>query len=39
MKSGASVAQLAEHHLAKVDVEGSSPFARLTHTKSYEFFI
>lgn len=24
----ASVAQLVEHHLAKVDVEGSSPFAR-----------
>ena len=26
--SSASVAQLAEHHLAKVDVEGSNPFAR-----------
>ena len=24
----ASVAQLVEHHLAKVDVEGSNPFAR-----------
>ena len=26
--SEASVAQLVEHHLAKVDVEGSNPFAR-----------
>ena len=26
--SDASVAQLVEHHLAKVDVEGSNPFAR-----------
>ena len=24
----AGVAQLVEHHLAKVDVEGSNPFAR-----------
>lgn len=24
----ASVAQMVEHHLAKVDVEGSNPFAR-----------
>ena len=24
----ASVAQLVEHHLAKVNVEGSNPFAR-----------
>ena len=27
-KSVAGVAQLVEHHLAKVDVEGSNPFAR-----------
>jgi hypothetical protein len=26
--SDASVAQLVEHHLAKVNVEGSNPFAR-----------
>ena len=26
--SSAGVAQLVEHHLAKVDVEGSNPFAR-----------
>ena len=26
--SFAGVAQLVEHHLAKVDVEGSNPFAR-----------
>ena len=26
--SVAGVAQLVEHHLAKVDVEGSNPFAR-----------
>ena len=26
----AGVAQLVEHHLAKVDVEGSNPFARST---------
>ena len=26
--SFASVAQMVEHHLAKVDVEGSNPFAR-----------
>ena len=28
--SDASVAQLVEHHLAKVNVEGSNPFARST---------
>ena len=27
-KLDAGVAQLVEHHLAKVDVEGSNPFAR-----------
>ena len=27
----AGVAQLVEHHLAKVDVEGSNPFARSIH--------
>ena len=27
-KTFAGVAQLVEHHLAKVDVEGSNPFAR-----------
>ena len=29
-KARAGVAQLVEHHLAKVDVEGSNPFARST---------
>jgi hypothetical protein len=28
MECFAGVAQLVEHHLAKVDVEGSNPFAR-----------
>ena len=28
---GASVAQLVEHHLAKVDVVGSNPIARSIH--------
>lgn len=28
MNGSAGVAQLVEHHLAKVDVEGSNPFAR-----------
>ena len=28
MNTNAGVAQLVEHHLAKVDVEGSNPFAR-----------
>jgi hypothetical protein len=31
----AGVAQLVEHHLAKVDVEGSNPFARSIQTKSF----
>ena len=30
IESLAGVAQLVEHHLAKVDVEGSNPFARST---------
>ena len=30
--SFAGVAQLVEHHLAKVDVEGSNPFARSIHS-------
>ena len=28
MKQNAGVAQLVEHHLAKVAVDGSNPFAR-----------
>jgi hypothetical protein len=28
LSRNAGVAQLVEHHLAKVDVEGSNPFAR-----------
>ena len=35
--SDASVAQLVEHHLAKVDVEGSNPFARSTLPAEPEF--
>ena len=31
----ASVAQLVEHHLAKVNVEGSNPFARSNLSSSF----
>ena len=36
----AGVAQLVEHHLAKVDVEGSNPFARsiLSFSKQFGYF-
>ena len=32
----ASVAQLVEHHLAKVNVEGSNPFARSTFFEGFQ---
>ena len=34
----AGVAQLVEHHLAKVDVEGSNPFARSISNHDLEEF-